>query len=308
MTHASSKEYKPPMRELVPCRRPRKSFPIDSWGASLVFARAFARTDLLVSIALVLFLGLIVFANVAAIPGSTSRRVVCLSNQGLLVRAWLDYANERNGALVGNLDGGSVLDLSNSNKTWVLGWLEAGLFTPANTNQVFLTQLSPLAPYLGRNAAPFRCPAETALSRGITGQPLVRNISMNGYLGPRRGPYSTGFRQFVSLSEFAYSSPNQAMVFIEERPDSLNDGWFIINMSGSDPLAPDAQQIVDYPGFRHENGAALSFADGHADVWKWSDRRTVPGYRAGVSMPLGVSSPGNADLARLQRAASVRVR
>jgi prepilin-type processing-associated H-X9-DG protein len=62
--------------------------------------------------------------------------------------------------------------------------------------------------------------------------------------------------------------------------------------------------IADYPADWHDRGAGLSFADGHAETWHWQDARTTPRTQPGVLLPLGVSSPTNQDVARLQAVTS----
>jgi len=96
----------------------------------------------------------------------------CLNNHQQLVRAWQLYADANSGRLVGNLDGGDVSVLANSNKTWVLGWFDFnGGTLGANTNTLNLTNYSPLAPYLNRQASVFKCPVDSSLSKGRTGTP-----------------------------------------------------------------------------------------------------------------------------------------
>jgi hypothetical protein len=238
----------------------------------------------------------------------------CIYNHHQLARAWQSYAQDNDGRLVGNLDGGNISTLSNSNKTWVLGWLDFNGGTSfgapggaSDTNTLLLTQFSPLAPYLGGSADVFKCPADSSLSRGRTGSPRVRSVSMNGYIGERAAPYTSGYRLFKKLSEFTDPTPAQAFVFTDEREDSINDGWFIIDMTGFSPQNPTAYTIVDYPADWHNRGDNLSFADGHTETWRWKDSRTMPAHGVGTQLQLGRVSPNNPDIARLQSAASRKV-
>ena len=63
-------------------------------------------------------------------------------------------------------------------------------------------------------------------------------------------------------------------VLIDEHPDSINDGFFVIQMIGF----PDASaaQLPDFPASYHNGAGGLSFADGHAEIRKWIDPRTTP--------------------------------
>jgi prepilin-type processing-associated H-X9-DG protein len=131
---------------------------------------------------------------------------------------------------------------------------------------------------------------------------------MNAYMGERIGPYTAGFRLFKTLEEITKPTPAQAFVFIDEREESINDGWLAFDMGGSEPRDPNAYTLVDYPAMWHERGANLSFADGHAETWRWRDPRTMPPPRPGYLMPLGVSSPNNLDVARLQASTSSKLK
>jgi len=271
---------------------------------------AFTSIDLITVVAALLVLGAIQWPSMANTTGK-GQSTSCLSNHRQLVRAWQSYAQDNNGTLVGNMDGADVQTISNSNRTWVLGWFDfigGNAFPPnsggfANTNKYALTQLSPLATYLGRRATAFKCPADTSLSFGTRGAPRVRSISMNGYMG-ERPPYTIAYKQFKKLSEITDPTPSHAFVFIDEREDSINDGFFFVDMNGYDPTIPNSYTIIDYPADWHNRGANLSFADGHTETWRWRDPRTMPSHRRGALMPLGVASPDNPDVARIQAAAS----
>ena len=262
---------------------------------------AFARLDLFVVLA-----GVACFAalTTAAISNHQARRSVCLNNHRQMTSAWLNYAFDHDEKLVGNLDGGGVLSLANSNLTWVLGWLDGSRFVPDNTNLLYLTTYSPLAVYLQHDPRPFRCPADTGLSDGVTGVPLVRSIAMNSYMGPRAGVYTSGYRQFTTLPSITAPSPATASVFFDAREDGINDGWFNISMTGFEPYSPTAFTMVDYPADWHQRAGTVSFVDGHGEVWKWSDVRSMPPHVKGRALLLRVASPGNPDVYRIQKASS----
>jgi len=269
---------------------------------------AFALSDLITTLAVVLILIILQLPSAATTRGK-GRSASCLNNHRQLVRAWQLYADANGGRLVGNLDGGGGGTLANSNLTWVLGWFDfsGGLPAGASTNTRYLTIYSPLAPYLNRQAAVFKCPADTSLSLGRRGVPRVRSVSMNGYLGERAGPFTPGYYQFRKISEIIKPNPSQAFVFIDEREDSINDGVLSIDMNGHDPIAPGSYTIVDYPADWHNRGANLSFVDGHTETWRWRDALTMPAHRPGQLIPLEVASPNNLDVARIQAAASRKV-
>ena len=232
--------------------------------------RAFTLTDLITVLAVVLILTMLQLPSAATTRGK-GQSASCLNNHRQLVRAWQLYVDANGGRLVGNLDGSGVMTLANSNLTWVLGWFDfnGGMPAGADTNTLYLTTYSPLAPYLNRQAEVFKCPADTSLSLGKKGVPRVRSVSMNSYVGDRPAPYTTGYKQFRKISEFIDPKPSNAFITTDEREDSINDGILFIDMRGYDPAAPSFYTIVDYPADWHNRGANLSFADGHTETWRW---------------------------------------
>ncbi|PYM15819.1 MAG: hypothetical protein DME18_03260 [Verrucomicrobia bacterium] len=116
---------------------------------------AFTLSDLVTVLAVVLVLIILQLPSAANTRGK-GQSASCLYNHQQLVRAWQLYADANGGRLVGNLDGGDVSILANSNRTWVLGWFDFNGGSPlgANTNTVYLTTYSPLATYLRRDARP----------------------------------------------------------------------------------------------------------------------------------------------------------
>jgi prepilin-type processing-associated H-X9-DG protein len=255
-------------------------------------------------LALLAGLGLLAAVQLASVVDARSAgdRAVCLDNLRQLSRAWILYAEENRGAFAGNLDGGSLL--SRTNETWAVGWLDQFVASPDNTNWAALMR-SQLGPY-ARSHRIYRCPADNSLGAIPNGprQPRVRSVSMNCYVGQRSAPYTSGYRQFRSVNEITEFPPAELFVFIDEREDSINDGAFFINMEGFDPPNPNVYVILDYPADRHNRSGALSFADGHAEIWRWKDPRTAPPH--GRPLALGNFSPGNPDIARLQSGASRR--
>ena len=66
--------------------------------------------------------------------------------------------------------------------------------------------------------------------------------------------------------------PAQLFVFIDEHPDSINDGSFAVQM----PNSATATSWVDLPTKYHCNSCGFSFADGHAEMHKWVNPDVIP--------------------------------
>jgi hypothetical protein len=79
-------------------------------------------------------------------------------------------------------------------------------------------------------------------------------------------------------------------VFIDERSDSIDDGYYAISLS------PPSWQNV--PANWHNRGDVLSFADAHAEHWRWLESTTVAAV-----FPYGaISQPVDRDFDRVHRA------
>jgi prepilin-type processing-associated H-X9-DG protein len=118
----------------------------------------------------------------------------------------------------------------------------------------------------------------------------------NGYKGywGLNSPKSFVFRKLSAML-----SPGPAMTFIilDERWDSINDGYFVTEMDGYPN--PTTTKIVDYPASYHGGACGFAFGDGHSEIHRWRDPRTTPPLQIGI--PLNVPSPNNQDVIWMQQ-------
>jgi len=211
----------------------------------------------------------------------------CMNNQRQMVKAWRMYADDNCGRLVPNKDvgGGSA-----SSPAWVAGWLDYR--TPDNTNTAMLIdhRKYPYGAYLGpyiNSASPFRCPADRFVCQ-LSKRLRVRSFAMNNFFGEASRTWGISrFLMFTNMNQI--KSPSRLWLFIDEHEQSINDGWY-----ATSPDAPDL--VVDYPAAYHGYGAGISFVDGHADIQRWTDPRTVPALTVDQPLPLGIYISGNPDL------------
>ena len=121
---------------------------------------------------------------------------------------------------------------------------------------------------------------------------------MNAWVGGNNGEHTwyggEEWRLYLKTSDMVDPGPSMTMVLLDEREDSINDGFWVIWMPGYPD--PAETRIIDYPASYHNGAAGISFADGHSEIHKWIDPRTVPVINKGGTIPLNVPSPNNKDV------------
>jgi len=107
----------------------------------------------------------------------------------------------------------------------------------------------------------YRCPADH-YTGGTYKRERVRSISANAYIGSP-GTYLNGaYRVFTKFSQFGIGiGSSECFYFLDENPQSLNDGYFLFDPTGN--------SVNDRPAALHGNSSAFSFADGRAQLHKW---------------------------------------
>jgi len=216
-----------------------------------------------------------------------------MNNGRQLLLGWIMYA-EDNATKVAN-----AFD-------WVPGSLKYDGRTD-NTNTLLLAQ-SPVGPYV-KNVAVFKCPADMSRSFGTRGDPRVRSISLNQMFRNWQDGHSTSppWRIYPKTTDMVKPSPSGLWVIIDENPDSVNDAAFAVKMDYQGPNA----LWQDGPATYHCGGCGFSFADGHSEIHKWRDPRSlrppmVVTYR--FTFPYGVPQPNNQDIAWIEERTSARMK
>ena len=248
--------------------------------------RGFTLLELLAVIATIAILAalLLPVLNRAKIK---AQRTVCLSNLHNLGLAWMHYKDDCYGWL--------VQSYTNSD-SWVLG----NMAIPSEATDTNLIRAGKLFQYT-QNPGVYHCPGDKGVVIDGQTRPSVRSYSMNCFMGGRDPSIglipaqADGYMFFEKDSQL--QRPSDLWVLIDEDERSINDGFFI-----SDPTA---HLWYDFPTMspqRHNYSYALSFADGRADVWSYTDAGSyqVAANRGGRP----TEASGNTDLARLGRATS----
>jgi prepilin-type processing-associated H-X9-DG protein len=195
--------------------------------------------------------------------------VQCMNQSRKLTLAWTMSTGDYNDRLALNKRSGGL-------GGWVNGVMSFSSSDTDNTNTTLLinqpANLPPLlGPYVANNYSIFHCPADNSQAPGQVGR-RVRSYSMNGFVGSPSPDLLDGtpFRVFRKTGDFR--NPTDTFVFLDEHPDSIDDGWFIF-CTGSDPT--ETSQWSNLPASSHGGACGFTFADGHAEIHKWQVGGTV---------------------------------
>jgi prepilin-type N-terminal cleavage/methylation domain-containing protein/prepilin-type processing-associated H-X9-DG protein len=258
--------------------------------------KGFTLIELLVVIAIIAILAamLLPALQLAKQQGQAAH---CLGNMKQVQLAWQLYIGDFADVLPGNdwEDEKNWSTNTGMGQNWVSGWETLGdASAPDNVNTTILLNptYAQLGPYI-KNWQIYQCVASRSLCQESSGaMALVRDVSMNVFMGgnstPDAADISDGFQRFAKLSNIAGGGhgfnplgPAQALVFVDEKDGSIDDGEFLIQMTGWGGVG--SAEMANIPAAYHNGSGLVSFADGHAEVHKWySGVVLLPPQQAGV--------------------------
>jgi prepilin-type N-terminal cleavage/methylation domain-containing protein/prepilin-type processing-associated H-X9-DG protein len=226
----------------------------------------FTLIELLVVIAIIAILAAMLLPSLSRAK-STAQATACSNNIRQLAVAWVLYTDENLGLLVNNT---SSADTRTFRQSWVNNIQDWGA-NEENTNRDYVLS-GKLAPYVNNNTGVYKCPSDQATAEN---GPRLRSYSLNSLVGdplidPNR--FNPTWVQFKKMSQFPRAS--NFYVFIEEHPDTINDGYFMNSW--------DEIKWGNLPASYHSGSGNISWADGHLERHRWISNTVRPASKGGA--------------------------
>ena len=252
----------------------------------VIRARGFAVIELLVVIGIIAILAALLLPALTRAKQS-ALSTSCLGNLRQLQLAHLSYAHDHNDQLPPN-NYVYLLGVTNRPFEAQASWCPGNVREDTTTSNIVSGLLYP---YL-RSIAVFRCPGDRSFLSATNGParriPRTRSYNLNIWLNSDVLPEGS-----VTMNDASRRSPAEIFAFIDTHEDCIRDPTFGIYPADDEWYN---NTWIDTPSDRHNQGANLTFLDGHAEHWRWRSMKSCDGGAIDARNDLDLG-----DLRRLQK-------
>jgi len=233
-----------------PSSRPDQSSPV----------RGFTLIELLVVIAIIAILAALLMPALGR-GKSRALAVACMNNLKQLQICWHSYSHDNEDIMTPNnfvyfvqVGGNTNSTLGEDSLTWCRSIAPLDNY-PINDSTSLLFRYN-------QNAGIYHCPGDRSSVQDQPGKTRNRSYNMSNSVNCRADNH---FRKYSEVKR-----PQELFVFMDTHEDAIWDATF-----GVFPVTYHYRDYwLDVPADRHNQGANVTFADGHVERWKWRTHKT----------------------------------